>query len=156
LEPIAIARKRTVARFVPRRRRDDRSKIPMCEKPRDDETSPTARRAFAILPLAIAALISFAGAPAAKPGDARSSADSGYALAGRIQPPDSLVSTGGAYSATGAAREPWPAGDGYSLAPLPSKQLAFSPEGALCFCGDVIFTDDFEHGNSAAWSDIFP
>jgi hypothetical protein len=47
-------------------------------------------------------------------------------------------------------------GEGYRLVPLASHALAVSPEGALCFCGDVLFHDDFESGGTGAWSDTAP
>jgi hypothetical protein len=100
----------------------------------------------------------FATASPSTAGEASRAAERpAYDVRGRIAARgEGGAAAGGDFALTGEIRAATPAAGDYRLNAFPASDLAFAPDGALCFCGDVIFTDDFETGNSAAWSETVP
>jgi hypothetical protein len=102
-------------------------------------------------------LTAFATSPPATAEPSSAAPDrAAYELTGRVTPRDEGASVGGDLALTGAIRATAPAGGDYRLSAFPASALALAPDGALCFCGDVIFTDDFETGHAGAWSASVP
>jgi hypothetical protein len=54
------------------------------------------------------------------------------------------------------AREGAASGGGFVLLQGARPVAPHAPEGALCFCGGPLFADDFESGDSGAWSGTLP
>jgi hypothetical protein len=123
-------------------------------------SAPSTRRGARYRPVAaktvilLSALVAVPAATAEPPG--RTSDSSVYELTGRAKARDAGASSGGDLTLSGAIRAPALAGGDYRLNAFPASDLALAPDGALCFCGDVIFTDDFELGHAGAWSVDFP